>query len=148
MRAREGVVDLLNQSLTIELTAINQYFLASEMCANWGFGRLQEQFRSLSLSEIKDAQALIAHIAHILYLDGLPNLQRLNQVRVGQDISETLRAGLDSECDAVDFCAAQLSTARGLATTPLVACSSQQSATRRSTLIGSKPSSKLFVRWG
>ncbi len=99
MRAREGVVDLLNQYLTVELTAINEYFLASEMCANWGFGRLRDRFRSLSLDEMKDAQALIAHI---LYLDGLPNLQRLNQVKVGQDVPETLQAGLDSEREAVD----------------------------------------------
>ena len=46
MQAKEGVLDLLNQHLTIELTAINQYFLVSEMSANWGFGRLRQQFRS------------------------------------------------------------------------------------------------------
>ncbi len=100
MKPKEGVVDLLNQQLTIELTAINQYFLAAEMCANWGFNRLKERFRSLSLDEMKDAEQLIAHI---LYLDGLPNLQRLNQVKVGQNVPEVLQAGLDSERGAVDF---------------------------------------------
>ena len=100
MKAREGVVDLLNQHLTIELTAINQYFLASEMCASWGFNRLHARFRSLSLEEMQDAQKLIGHI---LYLEGLPNLQRLNQVKVGQDVPETLQAGLESERAAVDF---------------------------------------------
>ncbi len=100
MQAKEGVLDLLNQHLTIELTAINQYFLAAEMCANWGFGRLREQFRGLSMSEMKDAEALVKHI---LYLDGLPNLQRLNQVRVGQEVVEILTLGLESERAAVDF---------------------------------------------
>ena len=100
MKAREGIIDLLNQHLTIELTAINQYFLASEICASWGFGRLHERFRSLSLEEMRDAQRLIAHV---LYLEGLPNLQRLNQVKVGQDVPETLQAGLDAERAAVDF---------------------------------------------
>ena len=100
MQAKEGVLDLLNQHLTIELTAINQYFLAAEMSANWGFGRLRDQFRQLSMSEMKDAEELVKHI---LYLDGLPNLQRLNQLRVGQDVSEILQAGLESERAAVDF---------------------------------------------
>lgn len=100
MKAREGVIDLLNQHLTIELTAINQYFLASEMCASWGFGRLHDRFRALSMDEMKDGQAIIAHI---LYLEGLPNMQRLNQIRVGQDVPEILQAGLDAERGAVDF---------------------------------------------
>ena len=100
MKAREGIIDLLNQHLTIELTAINQYFLASEMCASWGFDRLRARFRSLSLEEMRDAQQLIAHI---LYLEGLPNLQRLNQVKVGQDVPEALQAGLESERAAVEF---------------------------------------------
>jgi bacterioferritin len=100
MKAREGIVDLLNRYLTIELTAINQYFLASEMCASWGFTRLHDRFRSLSMEEMQDAQELIAHI---LYLEGLPNLQRLNQVRVGQDVPETLESGLEAERGAVDF---------------------------------------------
>ena len=100
MKPREGVVELLNQYLTSELTAINQYFLASQMCANWGFQRLHDRLRSLSLEEMQDAQDLIAHI---LYLEGLPNLQRLNQVKVGQTVPETLQAGLDSEHAAVEF---------------------------------------------
>lgn len=100
MKSREGVLDLLNQHLTIELTAINQYFLAAEMAANWGFGQLRNKFRALSMSEMKDAEELVKHI---LYLDGLPNLQRLNQLRVGQNVPELLQAGLESEHAAVEF---------------------------------------------
>lgn len=100
MQAKEGVIDLLNTHLTLELTAINQYFLAAKMCENWGFMRLHEKFRSLSLDEMKDAEELVAHI---LYLEGLPNMQRLNQVRVGENVREILDAGYELEKGAVEF---------------------------------------------
>jgi bacterioferritin len=99
MKAKEGVVDLLNETLTIEMTAINQYFLAGEQCANWGFPRLRQTFRGLSFEEMKDTQELVQHI---LYLEGLPNMQRLNQVLAGENVLELLRAGLALELGAVD----------------------------------------------
>jgi bacterioferritin len=99
MKAKEGVLELLNASLTIELTAINQYFLAAEQCANWGFPRLRTLFRELSMEEMKDTQHIVQHI---LYLEGLPNMQRLNQIVVGEDVPETIRAGLALEHGAVD----------------------------------------------
>ena len=99
MQAKPGVIDLLNQSLTIELTAINQYFLAAKMCANWGYERLHDKFRSLSMDEMKDTEELIEHI---LYLEGMPNMQRLNQVRAGESVEEILQAGLDLERGAVE----------------------------------------------
>lgn len=100
MQAKEGVVERLNQHLTVELTAINQYFLASEMCRDWGYERLYEKFRSLSMEEMKDAEELVSHI---LFLEGLPNMQRLNEIRVGENAEETLQAGLDLERGAVEF---------------------------------------------
>jgi bacterioferritin len=100
VKAKEGVIDLLNAALTTELTAVNQYFLAAEMCANWGFRRLHERFRRLSMDEMKDTEELIQHI---LYLEGLPNMQRLNQVRAGETVPELLQAGLDLERGAVNF---------------------------------------------
>jgi bacterioferritin len=100
MQAKEGVIDLLNGALTTELTAINQYFLAAKQCANWGFVRLHDRFRQLSFEEMKDTEQLIEHI---LYLEGLPNMQRLNQVRVGESVQEVLQAGLELERGAVDF---------------------------------------------
>ncbi len=99
MQAREGVVERLNNHLTVELTAINQYFLAAEMCRNWGFERLYEKFRGLSVEEMKDAEQLVAHI---LFLEGIPNMQRLNEVPVGEDVPEILQAGLSLERGAVD----------------------------------------------
>jgi bacterioferritin len=100
MKAKEGVVDLLNTALTTELTAINQYFLAAKMCDNWGFARLHDKLRGLSLEEMKDAETLIAHV---LYLEGLPNMQRLDQVRVGEAVPQILEAGLELERGAVAF---------------------------------------------
>jgi bacterioferritin len=100
MQAKEGVIDLLNGALTTELTAINQYFLAAKLCGSWGLGRLASAFRALSMDEMKDTEGLVEHI---LYLEGLPNMQRLNQVRIGQSVTELLQAGLDLELGAVEF---------------------------------------------
>ena len=98
MKAKDGVIDLLNSALTVELTAVNQYFVQAEMCRNWGFERLYEKLRESSLEEMQDAQRLIRHI---LYLEGLPNLQRLNHVDVGENVLEDLRLDLDLERGAV-----------------------------------------------
>jgi bacterioferritin len=98
MQAKEGVLERLNRHLTVELTAINQYFLHSEMCRNWGFERLANQFRELSMAEMQDAQKLVSHI---LYLEGIPNMQRLNDVAVGENVRELLDAGIAAERNAV-----------------------------------------------
>jgi len=98
LKAKDGVVDHLNNLLTIELTAINQYFVQAEMCKNWGFNRLYKRFRDVSLEEMEDAQHLIQHI---LYLEGVPNLQRLNQVMVGETVMEDLELDLQAEMNAV-----------------------------------------------
>ena len=99
MKAKEGIVERLNNILTIELTAINQYFIHAEMANNWGFKRVGHLFRANSMSEMEDAQHLIRHI---LYLEGLPNLQRLNQVQVGESIKEDLELNLEAEKGAVE----------------------------------------------
>ena len=99
MKAKEGVIERLNNILTIELTAINQYFIHSEMASNWGFKRIAHLFRANSMSEMQDAQHLIRHI---LYLEGLPNLQRLNQVQVGESVKEDLDLNLEAEKGAVE----------------------------------------------
>jgi bacterioferritin len=100
MQAREGVLEFLNRHLTVELTAINQYFLQAEMAKNWGYDRLYRKFRELSMDEMKDAQVLIGHI---LFLEGLPNLQRLNQVGVGENVEECFRVDLATEHEAVSL---------------------------------------------
>lgn len=94
MKAKEGVVERLNAILTHELTAINQYFLHAEMCENWGYRRLYEKLREYSINEMKDVERLIEQI---LYLEGLPNLQRLGTVAVGENVPEDLQLDLDQE---------------------------------------------------
>ena len=82
MQGDAAVIELLNDVLTAELTAINQYFIDAKMCANWGYDRLAEHIRDESIDEMKDADELIERI---LYLDGVPNLQRLGTRPGGRD---------------------------------------------------------------
>jgi len=93
------VIELLNEVLTAELTAINQYFLDAKMLSNWGYERLGSKFRHESIDEMKDADELIERI---LYLDGVPNLQRLGPVRVGENPEEKLRLALELEQTAIE----------------------------------------------
>jgi bacterioferritin len=109
MQAKPGVIDWLNTVLTNELTAINQYFLQAEMCEHWGYPRLYHQLRKLSIEEMKEAEEVLEHI---LYLGGVPNMQRLNQVRVGENVAEHLQLDLELELtqdqvltDAIVHCA-------------------------------------------
>jgi bacterioferritin len=111
MQGDRAVIDLLNEVLTAELTSVNQYFLDSKMCANWGYERLAEKFREESIGEMKDADALIERI---LYLEGLPNLQRLGTVRVGETVAEKLALALDLERTAIDRLNAGIATCVGV----------------------------------
>jgi bacterioferritin len=98
MRGDPAIVDALNAILTAELTAINQYFVHARMCENWGYARLAAKKREESIGEMKDADAVIARI---LYLEGVPNMQRLHPVRVGEDPVEQHRLDLELESEAV-----------------------------------------------
>ncbi len=98
MQGSPAVLEVLNDVLTAELTAINQYFIDAKMCANWGYERLAEQFRHESIDEMKDAEVLIDRI---LYLEGVPNVQRLGTVRVGETVKEKFEAALDLEKAAI-----------------------------------------------
>lgn len=94
MKAKEGVVNILNKVLTADLTAINQYFVHAKMCQNWGYERLYHKVYERSIDEMKDADVLIGHI---LYLEGVPNVQRMNSVHVGETVSEQLKLDLKAE---------------------------------------------------
>jgi len=93
------IIELLNEALTAELTAINQYFIHAKMCENWGYERLAKKNYDESIDEMKDAEKVIERI---LYLDGVPNLQRLNSVLVGETVPEQHRLDLDLERAAIE----------------------------------------------
>jgi bacterioferritin len=99
MQGDDEIIELLNEVLTAELTAVNQYFLDARMLGNWGYERLGKKFYDESLDEMKDADQLIERI---LYLDGMPNLQRLGTVRVGETAPEKLSVALDLEKAAIE----------------------------------------------
>ena len=94
MKAKDGVIELLNKILTADLTAINQYFLHAKMCENWGYERLHHKIHERSIDEMKDADELIGHI---LYLEGVPNVQRMGTVQVGETVPEQLKVDLKAE---------------------------------------------------
>jgi bacterioferritin len=95
----EEIVEILNAVLTAELTSINQYFVDAKMFSNWGYDRLAKHFHDESIDEMKDADELIERI---LYLEGLPNMQRLSSIRVGEDPTEKLELALALEVEAIE----------------------------------------------
>jgi bacterioferritin len=99
MQGHDDVIEVLNEVLTAELTAVNQYFLDAKMLSNWGYERLGSKFRDESIDEMKDADELIERI---LYLEGMPNVQRLDAVRVGETAPEKLRLALELEAAAIE----------------------------------------------
>ena len=112
MRGDAEIITALNDILTSELTAINQYFVHYKMLENWGYFRLAKKKREESIEEMKHADRLIGRI---LYLEGVPNLQRLGPVKVGEDPIEMNKLDLDLEQEAVvrlnkaiDLCARKL----------------------------------------
>jgi bacterioferritin len=108
MKGNRELIDALNDILTGELTAINQYFIHAKMCANWGYRRLAGVNREESIGEMKHADELIERI---LFLAGVPNVQRLGKVRVGETVPEQLELDYALEQEAIP----RLNKAIGLA---------------------------------
>ena len=100
MRGDTKVIEILNDVLTAELTAINQYFIHAKMCANWGYERLAAKIRLESIDEMRHADEVITRI---LFLEGIPNLQRYNKLRVGETVKEQFESDLQLEIHAIKF---------------------------------------------
>ncbi len=109
MQSTPGIIELLNDVLTAELTAINQYFIHYKMQENWGYQRLASKGKEESFGEMKHAEELIERI---LYLEGVPNMQRLGPVKVGETVPEQLKAELDTEKEAIARLAAGIEQCR------------------------------------
>src|SRR5262245_55600253 len=100
MKSQSAIIDLLNDLLTNELTSAQQYLGHAEMCENWGFERLAKKIESEVADERKHADALIDRI---LYLEGTPDLQKLNPLHIGKTVPDQLQSDLKLEKAAIDF---------------------------------------------
>lgn len=100
MKAKEGVVEFLNQVLKAELTAVHQYLLHAAMCKNWGYERLHEHFEHLAQEEVGHSSGLIDHI---LYLEGTPDMEHLDVVGRGRGVSELFTGDLAFEQEDVEL---------------------------------------------
>ncbi len=98
MQGNPEIIEVLNEVLTAELTAINQYFVHAKMCQNWGYKALYAKIRAESIDEMKHADQVIERV---LYLDGLPNCQRLWKLRIGQSVKEMMESDRQLEVEAI-----------------------------------------------
>jgi bacterioferritin len=98
MKGNEEVLASLNYLLADELTAINQYMVHSEMCANWGYGELHEHIEKRAITEMRHAEKLIGRI---IFLNGMPIVSQLNPLHIGASVVEQLKHDLDAETGAV-----------------------------------------------
>jgi len=98
MKGNDRLIATLNSLLADELTAINQYMVQSEMCANWGYEKLHEAIEKEAIDEMKHAEK---HIARILFLDGSPTVSRLNAINIGTDVPTILENNRNAEAGAV-----------------------------------------------
>ena len=98
MKGNDQIIDVLNQALTVELTAINQYFVQAKMCKNWGLNKLGAKHYEESIGEMKHADRLIDRI---LFLEGVPEIARYDVIRVGADVKEQFENDLQLETGGV-----------------------------------------------
>ena len=98
MQGSPKIIEFLNEALTSELTAINQYFAHAKICENWGYNRLSAKYREEAIEEMNDAEKIMERI---LLLEGKLNVQRLNSIRIGETVSEQLASDRSLEEHAI-----------------------------------------------
>lgn len=109
MKGSKKVIDVLSEALAEELTAVNQYFLHAEMCGNWGYGKLASLIKKNAIGEMKHAEELIERI---LFLDGIPDMTKYMQIKIGKKIPEMLQNDLKLELNAIKMYNKSIDTAR------------------------------------
>ena len=109
MKGNEKLITVLNSLLADELTAINQYMVHSEMCANWGYRKLHQAIRKQAMDEMFHAEWLIERI---IFLDGAPTVSNLNPMKIGKTVSEMIKNDNGDELDAVHKYNAAIQLAR------------------------------------
>lgn len=98
MKGNKKVIAALNELLRDELTAVNQYMVHSEMCANWGYARLHNEIERRAITEMKHAEK---HIGRIIFLEGLPEVSRLNDIKIGTNVENQFKNDIKDEIGAV-----------------------------------------------
>jgi len=98
MKGNEKLIGVLNALLADELTAINQYMVHSEMCDNWGYARLHKAIEHRAIDEMKHAER---HIARILFLEGMPVVSKLKEIRIGKNVAEIIANDSGAEAGAI-----------------------------------------------
>lgn len=98
MKGNAKLIEVLNDLLSDELTAVNQYMLHSEMCAHWGFHALHEEIESRAIDEMKHAEWLISRI---LFLEGTPNVSKYKEIKIGKTVPEMIANDTDAEDGAI-----------------------------------------------
>jgi bacterioferritin len=98
MKGNPKILELLNDRLAEELTAISMYMVHSEMCANWGYGKLHEAFEKQAIDEMKHAEMLIGRI---LFLEGAPTVSKLNRMKIAATVQDMVQADEDAETGAI-----------------------------------------------
>jgi len=109
MKGDPRIIDMLNDVLTGELTAISQYFLHAKMCLNWGYDHLGKKIQAESIDEMKHADRLVERV---LFLEGLPNMQKLGKLAIGTSVVEILKSDLALELQTVPRLNAGITLAR------------------------------------
>jgi len=99
MKGNPKVIKKLNDLLADELTAINQYMVHSEMCDNWGYGKLHEKIEKRAIDEMKHAEKLIARI---IFFDGAPTVSKLNKINIGKNVEMQLKGDWTAEQEAIE----------------------------------------------
>jgi len=138
MQGSQKVIDALNDGLTIELTAINQYFVQSKMCLNWGLNKLAAKHYEESIGEMKHAEQLIDRI---IFLEGTPEIARYDVIRVGESVKEQFENDLVLETNGVNATTRRSHSALGKTTGAAGTCWRRFLSNRKSTSTGSNRNS-------